>query len=233
MGFSTELKAVPFDEDGPYRRYLTYQETQFGNLSYWLGNYDFRRMTRAEWQKSCDGPLIGFAPVFDTDNVVAVDSVRQMAVIEHHFPNLVTDLETRFGLSIADREGDRRMRSGCFGRDAEELSSMTGVGKFEDGYLVTSDRSGLLFLTPGAILHKGKYVLELYGSFGATQDAHILVFADDGSTILVDRDLPLLPQTNRIRIPMELPSWVSDLRIECQVTSTNQFAVRGIRIVSE
>ena len=190
-------------------------------------------MTRAEWQKSCDGPLIGFAPVLDTDNVVAIDIVRQMAVIEHHFPNLIVGQDTQFGLSVAQREGDRCMRSGCFGHDAEELSTMTGVGKLDDGYLVTSGRSGLLFLTPGAILNRGEYVLELYGSFGVTRDAHVRVIADDGSMILADRDLPLMPQTTRIRIPIELPNWVSDLRIECQVTSTNQFAVSGIRIVSE
>ena len=233
IGFDTELRTIPFDEDGPYRRFLTYQETQFGNLSYWLGDFDLQRLTRSDWERSCSGPLIAFHPVFDYDTVVASDPNRQMVLIERRLPDYLLTNETRFRLSIASTAIDRCMRSGCFGLDASQLSTMTGVGKFKDGYLSTSGKAGQLFLTPGAILHRGTYFLEIHGSFLHTQGAHLRVVADDGTSILIDKDLPLLPQSDHIRIPLTLRSWVSDLRIEVQVTDDNDFSIRGIRVVSD
>jgi hypothetical protein len=99
--------------------------------------------------------------------------------------------------------------------------------------LSTSQKAGLLFLTPGAILHRGTYFVEIHGSFLHTQRAHVKIVADDGTSILVDKDLPPLPQSDHIRIPLTLGSWVSDLRIELQVTDDNDFSIRGIRVVSD
>lgn len=232
IGFDTELRTIPFDEDGPYRRFLTYQDTQFGNLSYWLGDFDLQRLTRSAWERNCSGPLIAVHPVFDNDNVVASDSDRQMVLIERRLPDYLLTNETRFRVSIASTSGDRCMRSGCFGLDASQLSTMTGVGKFNDGYLGTSRKARLFFLTPGAILYRGTYFVEIHGSFLHTQRAHVKIVADDGKSVLVNKDLPPLPQSDHIRIPLTLSSWVSDLRIELQVTDDNDFSIRGIRVVS-
>jgi hypothetical protein len=61
----------------------------------------------------------------------------------------------------------------------------------------------------------------------------VKIVADDGKSVLVNKDLPPLPQSDHIRISLTLSSWVSDLRIEVQVTDDNDFSIRGIRVVSD
>lgn len=225
IGWDTSISALPvgLSESGA--------GIIFGNLSFQLGALHFSGFDRESWQKSCDGPLITFAPRFESDLVLAYDSQSKLYLVDRTYRHVSMPKRNPYVLSIASSRSDACMRSACFGFAAEVMNSLPSAKPKEFKSSRDNRESGVLFRSPGEVLHRGFYLLMVQGQFVDLDGAEVLVSWDEGRSH-TKFDLSAYKSREKLFIPFKLDTWVSDLSFTFSIGQESKIHLDGFKILS-
>lgn len=224
IGWDTSISALPvgLSESGA--------GIIFGNLSFQLGALHFSGFDRNTWRKSCDGPLITFAPRFGSDLILAYDSQSKLYLIDKTYTHLSTPKRSSYGISIASSRLDPCMRSACFGFDVPVINYPSGKPN-EPVSSRGNPEDGVLFQSPGEVLHRGFYILMVQGQFVDLDGVKVSISWDEGR-FQTKFDLSAYKSKEKLFIPFKLDTWVSDLSFTFSVGQESKIHLDGFQILS-
>ncbi|MCR9135230.1 MAG: hypothetical protein NXI27_04495 [Alphaproteobacteria bacterium] len=155
---------------------------RYNQLSFYLMNYDYRRMEIADWAENCDGPYLTHEndPAFELAGAELVAQgvdtglkvyARKMAADPSH--------ETYSRLFVRDKTV--RPATYIARINADDLWGRTGVGELTNGVIKTTGREGHVFYGPYGYLPAGKLRLKVYGRASNVDKSWVDVVSNGGN----------------------------------------------------
>lgn len=230
---------IGFDASLNAKTGATIRLERFGLYRYHLFNYEYKRMSFAEWVESCDGPFITYnpAPYFDDPRfeVVARENIFDLFVVVKRGVKKLVLPETVLGIGgivLAENAGKECMRSGCFSVSAKELTPYSKVAVFDDGKLISTNKSGFAFFGPYLPLKKGEYNLIIHGDFHNIEEATLDVISHKPRTEHYKSIIcPFgCPKEKPVSVPFSLGNDVTSLEVRLSVGANDKFLLSGYEI---
>lgn len=158
---------------------------RFNQLSFYLMNYAYRRMTPADWAENCDGPYL----TYDDEKAFAgIDAVRVAQGLDTGLKVYARDVSGEAGHETYGRVFFRTADNGgavsYIARvDAEDLAGRIAAGRLVDGVIKTTGSKGHLFYGPYGLLEAGKLKVRVNGRAGNVEGSQVDLVTDGGKTI--------------------------------------------------
>ena len=218
----------------------SYTQERFSLYSFYLFNYNFRRMTFYEWRNGCNGPFLSYNGLQfiedDQSQVTAREKSTGLLFITREvgnpikIPNTITNISDIY---ITQEIGEKCLVFGCFKMTASELTSASLVGALTNNTLVTTNHAGFLFYGPYYPLKKGQYYLILNGKFDTIPDANLDIVSDFGSMVHYKTYLSWhKPEDGQpVILPFEIRSDVQDLQIRLAVSEYDEISISSYEVV--
>lgn len=145
--------------------------------SFYLYNYDFKRMTPKDWYNNCSGPyltydLYQFKGINDIRIVGREISSGLYIVVKSDQTKTLKDIETLNNFYF-NNENQKCVIGDCLKISSEFLTQYTQVGQYKDGLLSTTGQLGYLFYGPYgpyASFTKGTYRLSISANYDKIGD---------------------------------------------------------------
>lgn len=229
---------IGFDPQSTKQTSLMQQE-RFNLYTFYLYQYNYRRMSQDEWINSCNGPFLTYYPEqFDgfpsTQVIVRENSTGLFLVGKNDIDAtaISEEFSNRSDIWVARTKNDPCLFTGCYKTRAEELINFSQVGVIQDGRLATDGRSGYLFYGPYQTLDKGFYFLTLQGNFSLANDAVIDIVSDQGrKTFYAGKLCHDGCVSDNVQIPFELKERATGLEVRLNVSNKDYLAIDGYQIV--
>lgn len=156
---------------------------RFNQLSFYLMNYDYRRMEIEDWVENCDGPYLTYEddPAFDEAGAVLVAQGLDTGLRVYTRKTTADASHEIYSRIFVRNDDDGRPTTYTVRINAEDLWGQTGVGRLEDGVIKTTGAEGHVFYGPYGFLPAGKIHLNVYGRAGNVDASWIDVVSDGGN----------------------------------------------------
>lgn len=158
---------------------------RFSQLSFYLMNHDYRRMTSADWLEKCSGPYLTYDDVsaFNGGDAFLVAQTLEYG-LKVYAKGASSDASYETYSRIFIRRSDRDQPVSYTARvNADDLRGRIGVGKLAEGLIKTTGAEGHAFYGPYGFLNAGKLRLKVYGRASKVDGSHIDVATNGGNTI--------------------------------------------------
>jgi len=158
---------------------------RFNQLSFYLMNYAYRRMTPTDWAENCDGPYL----TYDDDKAFAgIDAVQVAQGLDTGLKVYAKDVSAdarhetyrRVFLRTTDDGGAVSYIARV---NAGDLAGRIAAGRLVDGVIKTTGSDGHLFYGPYGMLEAGKLKVRVHGRAGNVEGSQVDLVTDGGKTV--------------------------------------------------
>lgn len=203
--------------------------------SFYLYDYDYRRMSPEEWKNTCNGPYL----IHSVEDLLRLDNVVIIArgYASHLFLAVKTDALGGLDLASLNRNeyyvdlngSPVCMIAGCFEMSYKQLAPFSKVGRVTDKGLTSTGVRGYLFYGPYRSLDAGSYYLEIEMDVDKDGNANLDIVSDSGRKKYLDVQVSDYVQTghNIVRIPFSLNEEVPNLEVRLHVSEDSALTVRS------
>lgn len=209
--------------------------------SYFLYDFDFRRMSKEAWHDDCAGPLLTYdrsiADKFPDVRILGRESGTSLYVVAKDSKNAPVFPRDSIDQPIenywAEGVNAECVLSECLMKVASELPRFTQVGALSQGKLITSGKRGYLFFGPYEALDKGNYLLELRGTAANINGATLDITSRRGQDVhfRAAMDQAALASDLLARHEFSLDDDVQDLEFRLAVTEENDIRIESYSIL--
>jgi hypothetical protein len=210
--------------------------------SFYLYNYDYRRINIGEW-KQLDGPKLYFA--FNPVPLMEKGSIRFLARKQDVSLLVCGDKTIQYAANSGERYQfstniyvsteyrEAELLLGCFYKRAADLILFSQVGRISADKIVTDANSGHLLFGPQYRLRSGKYILEVEADILKSGNAFIYVASCNGAVTHAKFALVAGKKTvnGKIRMPFTLEKNALDMEIHLVVTAKSDIQVSGYEVI--
>ncbi|MCR9135229.1 MAG: hypothetical protein NXI27_04490 [Alphaproteobacteria bacterium] len=158
---------------------------RFNQLSFYLMNHDYRRMTPADWLEKCSGPYLTFDDVttFNSGGAVLIAQTLDVGMKVYAKDPASDASHETYGRVFIRRSDENQNISYVARVNAEDLRGRIGVGKLDSGLINTTGSRGHAFYGPYGFLNAGKIRLEVYGRAGNVDGSYVDLATNGGNMI--------------------------------------------------
>ncbi len=225
-----EDACIGFDPKMPSGRHLRERVKMY---SFYLYEFMPQRMSAEEWlQSSCDYYLTYDSDVFiDNQSATVVgkeESNGLYLVVKAAELAELKGVESRandFYINTLSEDSELCLVKGCFGRGARQLEPFLGVGRYDNGAIVTQGVAGFLFSGPYVGLAQGDYILTIEGELHNLKGVFIdLKGGVDAEPFFVKKLTGEGEST--IKVPFSLKEDISNIEIRLAVSEESDISFK-------
>lgn len=207
--------------------------------SFYLFDFDYRRMDRSDWENHCDGPFFTFNPnhSFSSASIKLVafepKTGLRLFVKNKDVQFVPTTADARFSQIIwGGSHAECIMDGKCIFLSGMNLAKKSQVGKFDNNVLTTDGRTGLLFYGPYLQLKKGRYVIEMHGTFDNLDGVIIDVVSNGSKATHFQARLTGNIQYDKqtIKLQFTLEKNVNDIEVRLFVDGSSSLSISALDI---
>jgi len=155
---------------------------RFNQLSFYLMNYDYRRMEIADWIENCDGPYLTYEadPALRDAGAILVAQGLDTGLRVYARRTMEDAGHGRYSRLFV-RNDDGRSTTYTARINADDLWGQIGVGRLAGGVIESTGSEGHLFYGPYGFLRNGKLRLKVYGRADNVDGSWIDLVSDGGN----------------------------------------------------
>lgn len=196
---------------------------RFNLLSFYLMNYEYRRMETADWIDNCDGPFLTYDDNSALERAGAVLVARELDTgLKVYARNMTGKVshETYSRLFVRSG-GDGQPVSFSARVNAVDLIGQIGRGALVDGAVVTTGTGGHVIYGPYGFLNAGKLRVSVYGQASNVDGSWFEVVSNGGNRVHGKFPLQLSGADSDLIATgeMELPEDLHDFELRLNVSS--------------